>query len=80
MDKNQICFIKDKKWDLVNKNQICFVKDKKKRDLVNKNQICFVKDKKWDFRRGFIFIIQIYYACITYLWNDIKNKNKNNKK
>ena len=28
-EKNQICFVKDKKWDLVNKNQICFVKLRK---------------------------------------------------
>ena len=28
-EKNQICFVNDKKWDLVNKNQICFVKLRK---------------------------------------------------
>ena len=47
------------------KIRFVFVKGKKK-DFVKKNQICFEK-KNEIFKRGLIFIIQIYNACITYL-------------
>ena len=46
MNKNQICFVRDKKKKGILLIKIRSVLKDKKWDFVNKNQICFVKDKK----------------------------------